>query len=83
MLFASLMAFDAPGSENRFSVWVFVIAIWIFPIALLISPRLSKKALHNGQVKSAYYWVAIPLGLAAAPLVFSVAYMILGLLFIR
>lgn len=72
MLFASLMAFDAPGSEKRFTVWAFVIVVWVLPIALLITPTLSKRALDNGFVKFSYCLVGIPLAIAVAPLAFGI-----------
>jgi hypothetical protein len=71
MLFVSLMVFDAPGSEKRFTAWATAIAIWVIPIVLLVAPSLSKRALGEGYVKRAYCLVSVPLAIAVAPFALS------------
>jgi hypothetical protein len=79
MLFASFMAFDAPGSENKLAVWAFVIVVWCLPVALLSTPKLSRRLRVNGFVKSSYCLVGIPLALVVAPLVLGILQVIYAL----
>ena len=67
MFLTSLMVFGAPGSGGRLSTWALVIGIWALPLAVFFTPRLARRALDNGRIKTAYCLVSIPPFIMAIP----------------
>ena len=72
----SVMAFDAPGSENDPRIWAFVITLWVYPVVVVICSGLAwlffvrdKRSIALGvNFFPALYmggWLAIVLILAA------------------
>jgi hypothetical protein len=46
---ASVFAFDAPGSERRVLLWLFVLGAWVAPLAFLIAALAAAFAAFSAK----------------------------------
>lgn len=70
----SVMAFDAPGSTEKWEPWLFVLGIWSYPLWLLVAGVISWIAFAKGWRKTAVAIAAVftaPAAFVAFAIVFG------------